>query len=100
MRVPPTRSAHARIEVCLLREDPCASDPPCCLTAPRHAGTLTERNCQMVHLPETGLQQRGFIRIFGLAIPLALLAASTGFAQVDPGIRDGPPGAGQAFTTG
>jgi CxxC motif-containing protein (DUF1111 family) len=36
----------------------------------------------------------------GLACALFVAMAGTGYAQTDPGIRSGPPGAGQPFATG
>jgi len=36
----------------------------------------------------------------GFAVLLLLLAPAGGYAQVDPGIRGGPPGAGQPFSAG
>src|SRR5579862_9466726 len=36
----------------------------------------------------------------GLACALFVVTAGTGYAQTDPGIRSGAPGAGQPFATG
>ena len=40
------------------------------------------------------------IMCLGFAVLLSLLAPAGGYAQVDPGIRGGLPGAGQPFSAG
>src|SRR6266481_5886083 len=43
---------------------------------------------------------RNTIMCLGFAVLMLLLLPAGGYAQVDPGIRGGPPGAGQPFASG
>src|SRR6267143_505100 len=64
-------------------------------------GTPTERNC-MLQCSKYVVRESFTNRIMslGFAVLLLLLAPAGGYAQVDPGIRGGPPGAGQPFSAG
>src|SRR6266446_923784 len=60
-----------------------------------------EKTNRMLH-SERRIQKSKCHRIMcrGFEAMLLLLLTASGYAQVDPGIRGGPPGAGQAFASG
>src|SRR6185295_10484012 len=69
--------------------------------ASRHRGTPTIRR-RMFRFSTSGVRQLSGLckNNLGFAVLLPLLAAGGSYAQVDPGIRGGAPGAGQPFVTG